>query len=139
MNDFYHLPPHCVNVFIPLVDLNAANGPTEFIPTSQLDWGTKSPPLILHAKAGECIIFDHRIKHRGLGNRSNVPRPLVYITYSKPWYVDINNSTVAGYLSLPPIISRVLRTQKRLGDSPEDGFQLKRKKKCVPLKEGHLN
>jgi hypothetical protein len=27
-----HLPPHCLNVFMPLVDVTATNGPTEFWP-----------------------------------------------------------------------------------------------------------
>ena len=31
-----HLPPHAVNVFLPLVDLTAANGGTEFYPTTHL-------------------------------------------------------------------------------------------------------
>jgi len=38
------------------------------------------PPLVLTAKAGQGILFDHRIRHRGLANNSNMPRPLVYIT-----------------------------------------------------------
>lgn len=33
-----HLPPYAVNVFYPLVDLAAENGPTEFAPGSHM-WG----------------------------------------------------------------------------------------------------
>jgi len=113
LDDAFHLPPHCINVFIPLVDLQSANGPTEFIPTSQLDWATDTPPLILTAKAGQCILFDHRTKHRGLANQTSAARPLVYITYSKPWYVDLNNSSKAGYETLPPVKQRAGRGEKR--------------------------
>ena len=31
-----HQPPHCLNVFIPLVDLTPENGPTEFTPGSHI-------------------------------------------------------------------------------------------------------
>jgi len=106
VDDMFYLPPHCVNVFIPLVDLIAENGPTEFVPTTQLDWGSTTRPLILTGKAGQCIIFDHRIKHRGLANRTSTARPLVYITYAKPWYADLNNSELAGYGKLPPLVTR---------------------------------
>ena len=30
-----HLPPHCINIFIPLVDIDEVNGSTEFRPGSQ--------------------------------------------------------------------------------------------------------
>lgn len=36
-----HLPPHCVNVFVPLVDLCRENGPTEFTPTTHIKWNPK--------------------------------------------------------------------------------------------------
>jgi ectoine hydroxylase-related dioxygenase (phytanoyl-CoA dioxygenase family) len=29
LHDEKHLPPHCLNVFLPLVDFTAQNGPTE--------------------------------------------------------------------------------------------------------------
>ena len=31
-----HLPCHCLNVFIPLVDINPCNGPTEIKPGSHV-------------------------------------------------------------------------------------------------------
>jgi len=111
-HDSFQLPAHCINVFIPLVPLETANGPTEFIPGSHLDWyvdtttSLSTPSLVLTAPAGQPIAFDHRIKHRCLANNSQDPRPLVYITYAKKWYVDLNNSTQAGYQKLPPLLSR---------------------------------
>eukprot|EP00658_Telonema_sp_P-2_P051444 TRINITY_DN39508_c0_g1_i1.p1 TRINITY_DN39508_c0_g1~~TRINITY_DN39508_c0_g1_i1.p1 ORF type:complete len:656 (+),score=131.13 TRINITY_DN39508_c0_g1_i1:106-1968(+) len=105
-HDSVQLPVHCLNVFIPLVPLTSSNGPTEFIPGSHLDWSnaSASPPLALVGGAGQAIFFDHRIKHRGLGNRSLEMRPLVYITYAKSWYEDLNNSELAGYQNLPNLI-----------------------------------
>ncbi len=43
---------------------------------------------------------------RGLANHTDTPRPLVYITYAKPWYADLNNSELAAYGQLPPLVPR---------------------------------
>jgi hypothetical protein len=99
------LPVHCVNVFVPLVDLTDDNGPTEFCPrTHHLGGdvesmfeqdpdllrrigydGTPMTPLL---GAGSMLLFDYRLVHRGLANRSPVPRPLLYLTYARPWFRD---------------------------------------------------
>ena len=39
----------------------------------------------MQAKAGEVILFDYRLKHRGLANKSTISRPLVS-TASMPWF-----------------------------------------------------
>jgi hypothetical protein len=32
------------------------------------------------------LLFDYRVKHRGLGNRASISRPMIYITYgTKAW------------------------------------------------------
>ena len=36
-------------------------------------------PLV---KAGQCLLFDYRIRHRGLENRDTKARPVLYFTYS---------------------------------------------------------
>lgn len=73
------LPPHCINVFYPLVDLTENNGPTEFRIGSHRrkgkdattnDGSTKGGivefPLL--CPAGGAVIFDYRIQHRGRAN-----------------------------------------------------------------------
>ena len=77
LSEDVQLPPYCLNVFVPLIDVPAAVGPTEFVPTSHMHWGTAETPVVLTANAGQCIIFDHRLKHRGLANKSALNRPLV--------------------------------------------------------------
>ena len=42
-----HLPPHAVNVFVPLVDVTLSHGPTEFVPGSHCDWHVPCKFLIL--------------------------------------------------------------------------------------------
>ncbi len=94
-----YLPVHAINVFVPLVDLRAANGPTEFVPESHRFYDVRlcvllifirtcvsclypralsilsclrlietevaqvdRLPVILEANAGDCILFDYRLK-----------------------------------------------------------------------------
>jgi hypothetical protein len=52
-----------------------------------------------HAKAGDAIIFDYRILHRGLANGSPDDRPLAYFTYGRQWFRDATNYTATSILS----------------------------------------
>lgn len=89
------------NVFVPLVPITPENGPTEFQPGSQVlvDPEVVIPlqfaysdaevdPVAPCAEAGDVIIFDYRVTHRGLGNRSAASRPVGYLTYSRPGVED---------------------------------------------------
>eukprot|EP01043_Picozoa_sp_COSAG02_P042018 COSAG02_NODE_3535_length_6595_cov_5.502771_3_plen_733_part_00 len=96
-------PPHCLNVFVPLVDMEEILGPTELLPASHLDWTGAGPAVKPCPRAGECLLFDYRLKHRGLANRSQkgILRPMVYITYAKPFYSDTANFSKTRYEKLP--------------------------------------
>jgi ectoine hydroxylase-related dioxygenase (phytanoyl-CoA dioxygenase family) len=100
-----HLNAHCLNVFVPLVDLTTANGPTEFVPTTQVLGRFDSPenPVAVCASAGDVVLMDYRIKHRGLGNNSAEPRPLLYITYAKKGWTDRANFSSRRYRALPEL------------------------------------
>jgi Phytanoyl-CoA dioxygenase (PhyH) len=101
----HHLPAHCLNVFIPLVDLTEDNGPTQICPGSH--FLTRSAtrtfkasadnltaiqytdrPVNLTAAAGSIFLFDYRLLHRGLANDSPRPRPILYLVIARPWYRD---------------------------------------------------
>jgi Phytanoyl-CoA dioxygenase (PhyH) len=101
----HHLPAHCPNVFIPLIDITEENGPTQICPWSHVL--TKSPtrtfkasadnlaaihytdpPVNLTAAAGSIFLLDYRLLHRGLANRSLRPRPILYLVIARPWYRD---------------------------------------------------
>jgi len=99
-----HLPCHCLNIFVPLVDLTPSFGPTELRPCSHfLTRDLKRLMLAafakkqLHAptapllKAGSALAFDYRVLHRGTQNSSENPRPVLVLTYSKPWFIDVFN------------------------------------------------
>ena len=35
--------------------------------------------------AGSATLFDYRLLHRGKANHTRQQRPLLYLTYGKPW------------------------------------------------------
>jgi ectoine hydroxylase-related dioxygenase (phytanoyl-CoA dioxygenase family) len=86
----YQLPPHCLNVFIPLVDLDEENGATVLYPASHLS-GTRESAVRSVVPRGSVLLFDYRLSHQGMANRSEADRPVLYKTFSRSWYVDRHN------------------------------------------------
>ena len=92
-----------------------AQGPTEFVPGTHRDFDLPVPSKILTVDAGSAILFDYRTKHRGLANRGAEPRPLVYLTYGQPWWVDAYNFSAERYHELPePLLARPAARDERL-------------------------
>jgi len=98
------LPCHCLNVFVPLVDVDENNGPTEMRPgsvalTRELKKSymraflTKKirPVDAPNLEKGSVLLFDYRILHRGKANNSELLRPVLVYTFAKPYYVDNMN------------------------------------------------
>lgn len=93
-----HLSCHCLNVFIPLVNVTNAKGPTEIFPASHFETRQPAPmhftaaqlqpPVAPTLKLGDVLIFDYRTLHRGKANISKRNRPLLMLTLSKPWFED---------------------------------------------------
>ena len=88
-----HLPPHSLSVFVPLVDLVAANGPTEFQLSTHVKANLVAPQrhALACCPAGSLVVYDVRIMHRGGPNESSGDRPMVYLTFSRVWYRDTLN------------------------------------------------
>lgn len=97
------MAPHCLNVFVPLVALTRDNGPTEFVPRSHSSWEAAQPSVVPTLAAGGYLVFDYRLRHRGLGNRSGEARPLLYLTYAKPFFADVTNFNAKRYPTLPEV------------------------------------
>jgi len=79
-------PCHAINVFVPLVDLQSRNGPTEFVLGSHVlghDGYDRDFLETPKPTAGTPVIFDYRLGHRGLANSSTSCRPIVYCTYAR--------------------------------------------------------
>jgi ectoine hydroxylase-related dioxygenase (phytanoyl-CoA dioxygenase family) len=87
------LPAHAVTVAIPLVDMTAERGTTRLYPGSHrpTHWKDTSVSVDPDVAAGGCIAWDYRTLHGGTENRSDRCRPLLYLTYSKPWWRDVEN------------------------------------------------
>lgn len=99
-----HLPAHCLNVFIPMIDITPLEGPTEFRPASHYMTRDLKNLFLLAAlkkellpnqkpllKKGSALLFDYRILHRGTANRTAYPRPVYVLTFGKKWYKDTLN------------------------------------------------
>jgi Phytanoyl-CoA dioxygenase (PhyH) len=42
-------------------------------------------------REGSCLLWDFRLRHGGTPNRGSLSRPLLYLTYCRPWFVDHKN------------------------------------------------
>lgn len=90
------LPCFAVSVGIPLVDLDEKTGTTELICGSigaydEKDVDPASATVTPFVRRGGCFLLDYRLWHRGMANRSARPRPILYLTYARPWFIDIRN------------------------------------------------
>jgi ectoine hydroxylase-related dioxygenase (phytanoyl-CoA dioxygenase family) len=98
LDDF--LPSFAVTMIVPLVDLNALTGTTRMWEGSHLaryhavnaetplDKRDHQDP---YANVGDCLLMDFRLYHAGLENRSDNARPILYVTYFRPWFKDYVN------------------------------------------------
>jgi hypothetical protein len=96
-----HLPCHCLNVLIPLVDVTPRMGPTELLPTSHYKTRQPTPYKIAvdpqnpakapTLKLGDALIFDYRLLHRGKPNQTDKDRPVLVLTFSQPTFYDTKN------------------------------------------------
>jgi ectoine hydroxylase-related dioxygenase (phytanoyl-CoA dioxygenase family) len=120
------LPPHAVTMFLPgcmKVDVDASEvekvGWTSFFPRthkiaaastvldnppSQEVELTDDPRAITPSlKAGDAILYDARLLHRGEANKStHTWRPLLYLTWVRAWFQDSQNWGTESLLR-PPI------------------------------------
>lgn len=107
--DGLKLPTYAVTAAFPLVDLSERTGATRLWPRSERhgkvprdDSGSVCPLL----KQGDVLLFDYRLWHQGTPNRGQVPRPIVYVGYSRPWFRDSVNfykqsPLAAGFEKVP--------------------------------------
>ena len=99
-NTNFHLPPHAITLAIPLIKLDENCGSTAIWAKSHLkginvvvDSQTKKsfPAYLPLPKLGDIYMFDYRSIHAGMANKSNYARPILYIVFSKPWWIDPSN------------------------------------------------
>lgn len=100
-------PCHCLNVFVPLVDVTEELGPTEFWPGSHVlakasaAFASATPSVSLAGQRGDAIVFDYRVVHRGRANEGDASRPVLYLTSSRSWFRDAQNFPAERLLGEP--------------------------------------
>jgi tetratricopeptide (TPR) repeat protein len=97
----FGLPCFAAQIIIPLVPLDEFTGTTRFykgthrVPTEQAEaMGAQDPMVPL----GSCLLNDYRCAHRGVGNRSQIVRPILTLIFNRPWFRDYKN-----YGKQPPL------------------------------------
>jgi|SRR6478735_2586568 len=97
-------PPYALTAIIPLLDLDISTGSTEVWPRGPLMatpdlWESKLPgSTVLPLMLGDAAVIDYRVCHGGTANPGAVPRPVLYIVYSRPWFRDSEN-----FSEIPPL------------------------------------
>lgn len=87
---------------VPLVNVTARNGATEFLPGSHrptadrrywIDAETRSDVLRLQPSmgVGSLALFDLGLRHRGRGNFHDFSRTILYMSYVHEWFRDAIN------------------------------------------------
>jgi len=115
------LPPYAVTVVVPLIDVNEVTGSTVVWPGShrQREVATDFGPSGARwgrMSVGDVLLMDYRLVHAGAANRSNVPRPILYFVYARPWFRDNANFqiqsplqvTAEGRASVPTEFQRLI-------------------------------
>lgn len=89
------LPPYAITVGVPLVDIDAINGPTKIWIGSHRAIDKQSvdsyPRHLLSGPIGSCYFWDYRTFHAGGSNHSDQMRPLLYMAYTRRWFKDFLN------------------------------------------------
>jgi Phytanoyl-CoA dioxygenase (PhyH) len=96
-----HQRVHCLNVFVPLVDVTDRRGPIEVYPASHKVTRQESPmkidtkalkaPFAPTLKVGDILVVDNRLLHREKPNLSKVHRPMLVLSFSHVWFKDAKN------------------------------------------------
>lgn len=95
------MPTHVVTVMVPLVDLDAQSGAT--VPDPGTHRGEASgEPIPAYVPKGGCYLMHYDLQHWGGANSSEQDRPLLAMTYARPWFTDSQNfGTIRGSTSVP--------------------------------------
>ena len=132
-------PCHAINVFVPLVDLNSRNGPTEFVLGSHVlgqEGYDKDFLCTPKTPAGTPIIFDYRLGHRGMGNSSHLDRPVVYCTYARASdgkaFSDKYNFSRKRYHKIGELSAKPLSREERRNKRKRSIESLQEKGKRIP-------
>ena len=95
------LPPFALAFAQPLLPLDEVTGRTAFWRGSH----RTAPPEGLWdyapvVRPGSAILWDYRVWHAGLANHSGAPRPVIFATLCREWWVEIEPVAAVQYIKL---------------------------------------
>lgn len=116
------LPSAAITVGLPLLEMNEVHGTTALWLGSHRDASIalKEAAIEPVVREGSCMLWDFRLKHGGTPNRGALPRPLMYLTYCRPWFVEYLNFTAnmnpkqKPLLATEAFLSSLSEKQRRL-------------------------
>ena len=101
------IPTHAVTVMVPLIAFDAEVGTTMLSPgTHRGDALGEAVPAFV--PPGGCYLMHYDLKHWGSANISAVDRPLLTMTYARPWFTDSVNFRHNPRLNIAPDDARSL-------------------------------
>jgi ectoine hydroxylase-related dioxygenase (phytanoyl-CoA dioxygenase family) len=95
------LPPHAITLVVPLVDLDERTGTTALVAGTHRVGAETGEVALPYVGVGGAFLMDYRLAHYGTPNASGAARPILYIVYSRPWFVDERNFAHLPPLALP--------------------------------------
>jgi ectoine hydroxylase-related dioxygenase (phytanoyl-CoA dioxygenase family) len=83
------LPATAITVGIPLIEMNEIHGTTAlWLGSHRNESRLNEQPVEPVVHEGSCLLWDFRLMHGGTPNQSAMLRPLIYLTYCRPWYIE---------------------------------------------------
>lgn len=86
-----NVPCYATTILVPLIDLDEEAGGTQLwegTHTTARDEEYEGDPHVFYTKAGSALVFDYRTFHGGMPCHASHGRPLLYFTYTMPWFHD---------------------------------------------------
>jgi hypothetical protein len=103
------LPAPAITVGIPLIEMNQTHGTTALWLGSHRDANSVASKEAVEpvVREGSCMLWDFRLFHAGTANPGTVPRPLLYLTYCRPWFMDhLNFNTKENPEQTPLVVNK---------------------------------
>lgn len=97
------LPPFALAFALPLVTMDEESGRTAFwrrthrVARTSMDTPHDFAPRV---EPGSAILWDFRVFHAGMANRSPRPRPVVFTVLSREWWVEMQPPEATLYRKL---------------------------------------
>lgn len=94
------MPPIAIAFALPLVRMDELSGCTSFRCGSHLDPAQKESEFVPVVPVGSALLWDFRVIHRGLANRSGRPRPVAFTVFCRDWWVEVPPKGAHSYEKL---------------------------------------